>query len=143
MIDNLSLWSKEQKDSLKKETYMSDKMISYFQDKLILWRNNIIQDIDEMAIDLRQQVANDPIDIGEQGQIDNTKLDDVIRITRNQNLLNAIDDALARIQKGNYGYCLKTKKPIGFERLDAWPIADTLVLEKEESTSEFDNTTQF
>ncbi len=97
MYDNLSLWSEEQKDSLKKETYMSDKMISYFQDKLIQWRNLVIQDIDEIAIDLRQQVANDPIDIGEQGQIDNTKLDDVIRITRNQNILNAIDEDLSHL----------------------------------------------
>ncbi|ADN02610.1 TraR/DksA family transcriptional regulator [Spirochaeta thermophila] len=37
--------------------------------------------------------------------------------------LNQIDAALARIENGKYGYCLKDGKPIPRERLEAIPYA--------------------
>ncbi|MEM5948379.1 TraR/DksA family transcriptional regulator [Spirochaetia bacterium 38H-sp] len=37
--------------------------------------------------------------------------------------LNLIDSALARIENGKYGYCLKDGKPIPKERLEAIPYA--------------------
>lgn len=37
--------------------------------------------------------------------------------------LNLIDAALSRIERGEYGYCLKTGKPIPEPRLEAIPYA--------------------
>ena len=38
-------------------------------------------------------------------------------------LLKKIDDALVRIEQGDYGVCEETKKPIGKPRLEAKPWA--------------------
>ena len=46
-------------------------------------------------------------------------------------LINKIDQALKRIEEGNYGYCEDTGEPIGLKRLEARPIA-TLSLEAQE-----------
>ena len=50
---------------------------------------------------------------------------------RARKLIGKIDDALARIEEGSYGYCEETEEPIGLKRLDARPIA-TLSLEAQE-----------
>ncbi|HEY3887708.1 MAG TPA: TraR/DksA C4-type zinc finger protein, partial [Caulobacteraceae bacterium] len=50
---------------------------------------------------------------------------------RQRKLIAKIDEALQRIDEGNYGYCEETGEPIGIARLDARPIA-TLSLEAQE-----------
>jgi DnaK suppressor protein len=46
-------------------------------------------------------------------------------------LISKIDQALARIEEGTYGYCEETGDPISLKRLDARPIA-TLSIEAQE-----------
>jgi len=50
---------------------------------------------------------------------------------RERKLISKIDDALQRIEDGEYGYCEETGEPISLKRLDARPIA-TLSLEAQE-----------
>jgi DnaK suppressor protein len=44
-----------------------------------------------------------------------------------ENVLSAIDDALARIDQGTYGTCVNCGKPISEERLAAIPWATTCI----------------
>ena len=50
---------------------------------------------------------------------------------RERKLLKKIDQALARIDDGSYGYCEETGEPIGIQRLLARPTA-TLTIEAQE-----------
>ena len=46
-------------------------------------------------------------------------------------VLHKIDEALDRIDSGEYGYCVESGEPIGLRRLMARPIA-TLTIEAQE-----------
>ena len=50
---------------------------------------------------------------------------------RARKLVSKIDQALNRLETGNYGYCEETGEPIGLRRLEARPIA-TLSIEAQE-----------
>lgn len=45
------------------------------------------------------------------------------RVQRDQNEVDAIDRALARIERGDYGICVNCGEHIGFSRLLAHPVA--------------------
>ena len=51
---------------------------------------------------------------------------------RYRKLINKIDQALNRIEEGEYGYCEKTGDPIGLRRLIARPVA-TMTVEAQEA----------
>ncbi|MGB1558193.1 MAG: TraR/DksA C4-type zinc finger protein, partial [Oceanococcaceae bacterium] len=51
---------------------------------------------------------------------------------RQRKLLRKIQQALLRIDRGEYGYCEKSGDPIGLQRLDIRPVA-TLCLEEQEA----------
>ncbi len=50
---------------------------------------------------------------------------------RQRKLIAKIDEALARIEDGTYGFCEETGEPISIKRLEARPIA-TLSIEAQE-----------
>ncbi|MFN3592803.1 MAG: TraR/DksA C4-type zinc finger protein, partial [Thermaurantiacus sp.] len=50
---------------------------------------------------------------------------------RQRKLIAKIDDAIRRIDSGDYGYCEITGEPISLQRLEARPIA-TMTLEAQE-----------
>jgi DnaK suppressor protein len=50
---------------------------------------------------------------------------------RQRKLIAKIDEALARLEDGTYGYCEETGEPIALKRLEARPIA-TLSVEAQE-----------
>ena len=52
-------------------------------------------------------------------------------LDRERKLLKKIDQALARIDDGSYGYCEETGEPIGVPRLIARPMT-TLSIEAQE-----------
>ena len=58
---------------------------------------------------------------------------------RERKLLKKIDQAMARIDDGSYGYCEETDEPIGIRRLEARPIA-TLSLEAQERHERLERT---
>ncbi|MDP2193291.1 MAG: TraR/DksA C4-type zinc finger protein, partial [Alphaproteobacteria bacterium] len=64
----------------------------------------------------------------------NNELDHAIELRardRGRKLVNKIEQALKRIDTGEYGYCEETGEPIGVKRLKARPIA-TLSIEAQE-----------
>ena len=58
---------------------------------------------------------------------------------RARKLISKIDDALARIENGTYGFCEETGDPIGLERLEARPVA-TLSIEAQERHERMEKT---
>ncbi len=58
---------------------------------------------------------------------------------RQRKLISKIDEALERIENGEYGYCEETGDPIGVKRLEARPVA-TLTVEAQERHERIERT---
>lgn len=110
----------------RSEEFMNDNQRCYFRDKLVQWRESLIDDNSKQQVD--QNVAADVLDAAAFEADHNVKLASKQRITM---LLNRIDQALHKLEEGTYGYCEETGEPIGVDRLIARPIA-SLSLEAQE-----------
>lgn len=114
----------------EEEPYMNPRQVEYFKQKLLEWRNRLM----EASMDTVSQLKN-RID-RESDFLDNSSLETNISLLlrnrdRDRKLIRKIDEALERIRDGTYGYCEETGEEIGLKRLEARPIA-TLCLEAQE-----------
>jgi DnaK suppressor protein len=111
------------------EPFMNLKQINYFRKKLIDWRDQLLSECNDTINQMQDhQYEADPLDAAASEFSKNIELR---TRDRERKLINKIDDALKRIQDGNYGYCEETGEPIGLKRLEARPIA-TLSIEAQE-----------
>jgi DnaK suppressor protein len=114
----------------KKEQYMSPKQLEYFRQKLLNWREELIEESRETISHLQQEVR----DVGDEAERATRETENSLELRtrdRYRKLIRKIDKALARIEDGEYGYCEETGEEIGLERLEARPIA-TLCLDAQE-----------
>mgnify|MGYP000045955649 FL=1 len=114
----------------KKEKYMSAKQLEYFRQKLLTWREDLIEESRETISHLQQEVR----DVGDEAERATRETENSLELRtrdRYRKLIRKIDKALNRIEEGEYGYCEETGEEIGLERLEARPIA-TLCLDAQE-----------
>jgi RNA polymerase-binding transcription factor len=112
------------------EPFMSDRQKSYFREKLINWKNDILREARETLEILQQENANLP-DIADRASSETDRAIELRARDRQRKLISKIDAALKRIDDGTYGFCEETGDPISLKRLDARPIA-TLSIEAQE-----------
>lgn len=113
-----------------KEAYMSPKQLEYFRQKLLAWREELIDESQETINNLRAEVR----DVGDEAERASRETENSLELRtrdRYRKLLGKIDQALARVDDGSYGYCEETGEEIGLARLEARPIA-TLCLDAQE-----------
>ncbi|MGB0722086.1 MAG: RNA polymerase-binding protein DksA [Gammaproteobacteria bacterium] len=113
------------------ETYMSGKQLAYFRQKLIDWRTELMEEAQQTINNLRDDSHKD---IGDEADRASRESDHTLELRtrdRYRKLLRKIDQALQRIEEGEYGYCEDTGEEIGLGRLEARPIA-TLTVEAQE-----------
>jgi DnaK suppressor protein len=112
------------------ETFMSERQLEYFRQKLLNWKEEILRESRETLSHLQSETENHP-DIADRASSETDRSLELRTRDRQRKLIAKIDEALQRIDEGNYGYCEETGEPIGIARLDARPIA-TLSLEAQE-----------
>ena len=112
------------------EAYMSKKQLLYFKRKLEIWRADILNGTVETLEHLKNEDKHNP-DIADRATMETERSLELRTRDRQRKLINKIDEALDRIEMGNYGYCEETSEPIGIKRLLARPIA-TLSIEAQE-----------
>ncbi len=112
------------------EDYMNSKQLAYFKKKLKEWRDSILHETAD-TIHALQEESHDEPDINDRASTETERSLELRTRDRERKLLSKIDEALMRIQNGEYGYCEETGDPIGLARLEARPIA-TLSLEAQE-----------
>jgi DnaK suppressor protein len=115
----------------KNEPYMSPQQQEYFRQKLLKWREDLIEESRETIAHLQHEVR----DVGDEVERATRETENSLELRtrdRYRKLIRKIDKALNRIEEGEYGYCEETGEEIGLERLEARPIA-TLCLEAQES----------
>ncbi|MFC5385479.1 RNA polymerase-binding protein DksA [Aquamicrobium segne] len=112
------------------EPFMSERQKSYFRNKLVVWKNDILREARETLEILQQENANLP-DLADRASSETDRSIELRARDRQRKLISKIDSALQRIDEGTYGYCEETGDPISLKRLDARPIA-TLSIEAQE-----------
>ena len=112
------------------EAFMSERQLEYFRQKLLNWKEDILRESRETLSHLQTETENHP-DIADRASSETDRSLELRTRDRQRKLIAKIDEAMQRIDEGNYGYCEETGEPIGIARLDARPIA-TLSLEAQE-----------
>ncbi|MGR3540377.1 MAG: RNA polymerase-binding protein DksA [Hasllibacter sp.] len=112
------------------EPFMNDKQIEYFRRKLLAWKQDLMSDTRDTVEAMKDGTRNIP-DIADRASEETDRAIELRTRDRQRKLVAKIDQALRRIEEGEFGYCEATGEPISLKRLDARPIA-TLSLEAQE-----------
>ena len=113
-----------------KEPFMGDRQREYFRKKLLDWKDDILKEAKETLQHLQDENQNHP-DLADRASSETDRAIELRARDRQRKLIAKIEEALARIEDGTYGYCEETGEPIALKRLEARPIA-TLTIEAQE-----------
>lgn len=112
------------------EPFMNERQTEYFRRKLLAWKAELLDESRHTIEGLQDNTRNIP-DIADRASEETDRALELRTRDRSRKLVGKIDQALRRIDEGEYGYCSETGDPISLKRLDARPIA-TLSLEAQE-----------
>ena len=104
------------------DEYMGELQLAYFRRKLIQLRADMLANAGETTEHLREDtvVVPDPAD---RATIEEEHALELRTRDRERKLLKKIEQAIGRIDSGDYGYCDETGEAIGVGRLMARPTA--------------------
>jgi DnaK suppressor protein len=123
------LLTEEEILKMPESDYMNDAQLEFFRERLRQMERDILSNADETTEHLRETViVPDPAD---RATIEEEHALELRTRDRERKLLKKVQQALARIDEGEYGYCEETGEPIGIARLLARPTA-TLSLEAQQ-----------
>ncbi len=102
--------------------YMNAEQLAFFRDRLETLRNEMLSNAADTTEHLKENEnfadPNDRATVEEEHMLEQRVRD------RERKLLKKINQALARIDSGDFGWCLETGEPIGLPRLLARPTAE-------------------
>ena len=114
----------------KGEQYMNKVQLEHFRTILLSWKRDLMEEVDRTVTHMKDEAANPP-DPNDRATLESEFSLELRTRDRERKLIRKIDEALARIEDGSYGYCLETGEEIGIKRLEARPVA-TLSIEAQE-----------
>jgi len=123
----------------EKEKYMNPVMLEYFRQKLLHWKTDIVKEADKLLHELQDEGGLQEPDIADRAAVETEVALELRERDRQRKLISKIDEALDRIERGEYGYCEETNEPIGIKRLEARPVA-TLSIEAQERHERMERT---
>ena len=112
-----------------KEPFMNERQREYFREKLVSWRQDVLNEAKRPLQPLRTELNQS--DIIDRASSEADRALELRARERQRKLISKIDAALARLDEGTYGFCEETGEPIALSRLEARPIA-TLSVEAQE-----------
>lgn len=111
------------------DQYMSPAQLDFFKRKLVALEAELRSNAGETTEHLRETVlVPDPAD---RATIEEEHALELRTRDRERKLIKKVQQALALIESGEYGYCEETGEPIGLARLLARPTA-TLTVEAQQ-----------
>jgi DnaK suppressor protein len=114
-----------------KGDFMNPVMLEYFRLKLIEWKEELIKESQQTIHDTLQAVDLQQPDATDRASVETDHALELRTRDRERKLINKINQAMERINHGEYGYCEETGEEISIPRLKARPIA-ILSLEAQE-----------
>lgn len=112
------------------EPFMNERQVEYFRRKLLSWKSELMEDTKDTIEDMQEGTRNIP-DVADRASEETDRALELRTRDRQRKLVSKIDQALRRIEEGEFGYCSETGDQISLKRLDARPIA-TMSLEAQE-----------
>jgi len=117
---------------------MNPMMQEFFRQRLIAWREDLLRE-SGLTLQNMQTTSIQEADIADRASLESERSLELRTRDRERKLISKIDDALRRIETGEYGYCEDTGEPIGVGRLIARPIA-TMSIEAQERHERMEKT---
>ncbi|WP_241071188.1 RNA polymerase-binding protein DksA [Achromobacter xylosoxidans] len=125
----IDLPSEKELLAMPESDYMNERQLAFFKERLKQLEQDILANAGETTEHLREtQFVPDPAD---RATIEEEHALELRTRDRERKLLKKVQQSIARIDSGEYGWCEETGEPIGIPRLLARPTA-TLSLEAQE-----------
>ena len=122
-----------------KKGFMNPIMLEYFRNRLIDWREQLIQESEHTIADTLQTTELQKPDLADRASAETDHALELRTRDRERKLVKKINQALDRIDEGEYGYCEETGDEINIARLKARPNA-TMTLEAQERHERMEKT---
>jgi len=106
----------------KGEPYMNENQRGHFRNILLGWKKELMEEVDRTVHHMQDEAANFPDPNDRATQESEFSLELRTR-DRERKLIKKIDEALASLEAGEYGYCDSCGVEIGIRRLEARPTA--------------------
>lgn len=119
----------------KTEPYMCPEQLAYFYNILTAQKEELLSDSDSVLNAVRMAEKTESVGVGDES--DNASYNQDITMDlrlseRNNKLIQKINAALDRMNKGEYGYSVISGDEIGLKRMMARPLATMTIEEQEE-----------
>lgn len=129
IVNGKKLLSEEQLLKMPEAEYMNEEQLAFFKYRLQQMERELLANAGETTEHLRETViVPDPAD---RATIEEEHALELRTRDRERKLLKKVQQAIASIDGGDYGFCEETGEPIGIPRLLARPTA-TLCLEAQQ-----------
>ena len=106
----------------KGEENMGEPMRKHFTKILQKWKQDLMQEVDRTVDHMKDEATNFPDPSDRASQEEEFSLELRAR-DRERKLIKKIDETIAQIEGGDYGYCNGCGVEIGIKRLEARPTA--------------------
>lgn len=113
----------EEVKAMPDSEYMNEKQLAFFRHKLSVLKQEIHNSAGETTEHLREDTSVVP-DPADRATIEEEHALELRTRDRERKLLKKIEQSIARIDSGDYGYCDETGEAIGVGRLIARPTAN-------------------
>lgn len=100
------------------EEYMSEAQLEHFRNLLLDWKNSLLEEVNRTVNHMQDDSASYPDPNDRASQEEEFSLELRTR-DRERKLIKKINEALARIDAQDYGYCESCGVEIGIRRLEA------------------------
>jgi DnaK suppressor protein len=110
----------------KDEEYMSPAMLEHFKNKLLAWKEQLLDEANNTVSHL-QTDSETPADPSDRASQEEEFALELRTRDRERKLISKIDKSLRAIESGEYGYCKMSGEEIGIGRMEARPTADLTV----------------
>ena len=115
--------------AMPEDDYMNPAQLAFFRDRLARMRDELLENTASTGANLREnELVADPAD---RATVEEEHALELRVRDRERKLIKKIEEALGRIDEGEYGWCEETGDPIGIGRLLARPTA-TLSIDAQE-----------
>jgi len=105
-----------------REKYMSSAQLEHFTAILQSWRSELNNDTSKTVVHMQDETANHPDPTDRASQETDMALELRGR-DRDRKLVKKIDESVANLSSGDFGYCENCGEEIGLKRLEARPTA--------------------
>ena len=104
------------------EEYMNDEQIAHFRSILLDWKHKLMEEVDRTLHHMQDEAANFP-DPNDRATQESEFTLELRTRDRERKLIRKIDEAIATLDGGDYGFCEACGIEIGIRRLEARPTA--------------------